>query len=340
MRRQQGLPPHLPQGYERPANIDVLLAAARDRQKPPTVPEKMPAAPEPVLDGNYIRLPDTSPAADIAADTLEGALASLKQELSDFGTSLAGEGNIDKRVTAYFVQLADRIPTTAPSQEELFRLGHAQDGLSGYAKTVSEEWPAFLTSRYLALNLHFDRVLRQFPKWREFKRNAAKDLLTGVQLAAAAPISHDAAASLSSEAAMPFVDPRIAKELEALAATLQQSGQGDAAADPVAAGKELLVEDIVESINNTLKPVAEAALAGGAAAKEVVQEYAKGLAEGLKSAARKHGPKDGEAIFKWARRFLIGGGGGVAAGAFIQRLIQVFPEKFAWLDAVIKFLMP
>jgi hypothetical protein len=37
---------------------------------------------------------------------------------------------------------------------------------------------------------------------------------------------------------------------------------------------------------------------------------------------------------------LVGGAGSVAAGAFIQRLIQVFPEKFAWLDAVIKFLMP
>ena len=86
--------------------------------------------------------------------------------------------------------------------------------------------------------------------------------------------------------------------------------------------------------------MAEAALAGGAAAKDVAQEYARGLAKGLKRAARKHGPKDGEAIFKWARRFLVGGGAAAGATIFIQRLIQTFPEKFAWLEAVIKFLTP
>jgi hypothetical protein len=89
-----------------------------------------------------------------------------------------------------------------------------------------------------------------------------------------------------------------------------------------------------------LKRVAEVALAAGLAGKEAAEKYAKGLAKGLVDAAKKQGPKDGAALLKWSRRFLVGGGGTAAAVAFIQRLIQTFPEKFAWLEAVLRFLAP
>lgn len=64
--------------------------------------------------------------------------------------------------------------------------------------------------------------------------------------------------------------------------------------------------------------------------------YGKGIRKGALAAARKHGPKDGEALFKWARRILIAS---CAAGVgYAANLMTLFPKDFGWLRAVFEFL--
>jgi hypothetical protein len=51
----------------------------------------------------------------------------------------------------------------SPRQTEWFQLGHAQAVLAGYAKTVNEQWPELLATKYHVLALQFDRTIRQSP---------------------------------------------------------------------------------------------------------------------------------------------------------------------------------
>ena len=340
VRRQHGLPEHFPERYNRPASIETIFEGAVGRAPlPPEIPRAAPAAIEPVILAGRISLPDHAIPADLDEAGRDAALIALKIELGELAADVAGEANIDRRAAGLLRSVADLVPQVGPPQDVLFRLAHKEEVLIAYAATVHREWPDVLGSRYQVLCRQFDRTMRQFPKWREFKRNAAKDQLTREQLAIAGSITSDVVDALGSNDAQPFVDPRLPEALEELAAPLKPRQQAEAG-DIIEAGKELLVEDVVESINNILKRVADVALAAGLTGKQAAEHYTKGLAEGLIDAAKKQGPKDGAALLKWARRFLVSGAGLATAGAFIQRLIQVFPEKFAWLQAVLRFITP
>lgn len=190
---------------------------------------------------------------------------------------------------------------------------------------------------------HFDRTLRQSPLWREFKRNAAQQSLSADQIEAAIPLATETARALRDGEATGFVDITIPEALEQLAEPLRAA---DGVPPPIAieAGKELLALDLVESVNNTLKRMAEAALATkavmavrgvGSTLADASADYAKGLGKGFKQAAKKQGPKDGEKVFKWLRRIMVGTAMG---SAVLPSLIARYPEAFAWLEGVIKFL--
>jgi Leucine-rich repeat (LRR) protein len=338
VRKRQGLLEHIPQGYKRPAEVEKTLRRVEpsNSQIPPRIPGPAPAALEPIFSNGRISLPFDAVAADLGEDTRDAALSALKTDLGELAADVEGEANVDRRAARLLRNVGALVPQTGPPQDVLFRLAHKEEVLVAYAPTVNKEWPEILASRYHVVCRQFDRTMRQFPKWREFKRNAAKDRFTPEQLAEVPPIARQAIDSLADEGTEPFVDPEVPQSLEELAAPLRPQQHGDAG-NIIEASKELLVEDVVESINNILKRVAEVALAAGLTAKEAAEHYAKGLAKGLIDAAKKQGSKDGAALLKWARRFLVAGGGATAAGAFIQRLIQTFPEKFAWLEAVIKF---
>ncbi len=110
--------------------------------------------------------------------------------------------------------------------------------------------------------------------------------------------------------------------------------------DIIEEGSELLAADLIESVNNVLKPIAEVALTAA-------RDYGKGFGKGFKKAAKKQGPKDGEKAFKWLRRIVIGAAGGGAAlggavgtGSFaaLSNLIAKYPDAFAWLGQVLRYL--
>jgi hypothetical protein len=100
-------------------------------------------------------------------------------------------------------------------------------------------------------------------------------------------------------------------------------------------------------VNNTLKRLAEEALKAGAAAGAVARDvgstlsaagkgYASGLGKGVVRAASRQGPKDGEKLFKWFRRTVIVGGTIAGSSVGLPHLMALYPQAFAWLQALMK----
>jgi hypothetical protein len=319
-------------------------------EKFPDVPSQRAAAVEPVWRGHLLTLPAQPAAQDLSEAEFIAALAGLRDDLREFADDLSGEANIDRRFLSYVRRFADRIPRAPPSQNELFRLGHVEEIFLGYARLVDSEWPEFLSVRYHALVLQCERTMRQSPLWRDFKRNAQRTTLTVEQIAAATPLAATAANALREGEARDFVDAPVPAALEALTQTLRQvSTAGEAPFDAIEAGNELLAADLIESVNNVLKRIAEAALTTAAAAGKALgeagktlaaagQDYAKGFGRGLRKAAKKEGPKDGEKAFKWLRRLAVAGATGTGVFAGLSQLIAKFPQAFEWLERVLHFI--
>jgi hypothetical protein len=103
-----------------------------------------------------------------------------------------------------------------------------------------------------------------------------------------------------------------------------------------------------------LKPIAEAALNAAVAVGNALgetgktlagatQDYAGGFARGLRKAAKKQGPGDGEKSLQMAaaacpRR--SGDRSGRCRGVFAElgQLIAKFPQAFEWLERVLHFI--
>ncbi len=211
---------------------------------------------------------------------------------------------------------------------------------------MDDEWPDVLARQFHALALHFDRTMRQSPLWREFKRNAAQERLTAEQVGNAASLAAAVATALRDDEAAAFTDPAIPQTLENLAEPLQAAGEDYQ--DNIEAGKQELALDVVESVSNIFKRIAEGALAAkaiggivvgsvGSTLRDAGADYARGAGKGIKRAAKRQGPKDGEKAFKWLRRAVIAAGGyGVGAALGLPQLIAAYPQAFAWLQALLK----
>jgi hypothetical protein len=189
--------------------------------------------------------------------------------------------------------------------------------------------------------------MRQSAAWRAFKRNAAEQSLDEAQIRSAPSLAVEAASVLRQAEAPEFINPVLPGSLEELANALETSGD-TSPPDVIDAGKELLAADVIESVNNTLKRIAEVALAAAAVSRRaggalsgVAGDYAKRFGGGFEKAARRQAPKDGEKAFKWLRRLAITGvAGGAGAGAFAQlaQLIAKYPEAFGWLERVLHYI--
>jgi hypothetical protein len=237
-------------------------SSAPPAEKPPDVPSQRAAAVEPIWHDHRLTLPSEPASQDLKEAEFISALAGLRDELREFAEDLSGEANIDRRFLSFVRGFANRIPQALPTQDELFRLGHVEEVFVAYAKTVDSEWPVFLSARYHALMLQCERTMRQSALWRSFKHNAEGQTLTAEQIVAATPLATAAANALREAEAPEFVDAAVPVALDDLSQALQQlSGHAETPLDAVEAGTELLAADLIESVNNVLKPIAEAALA-------------------------------------------------------------------------------
>jgi len=329
----------------------LLPETAPDRPEEnivPAVPEQRPAAIEPIWSNGRLTLPSKPAKLDLTGRKFTAALKSLREELRTFADDIAGEANIDKRFVAHVGSLADKIPQKAPRQTELFRLGHASVVFAAYAKTVDGQWPDFLAARYHAIVLHFERTMLQSPLWREFKNNADQQVLTDKQIDNSYWLGTEVANELRSEEAKDFIDPAIPDALDRLTGPLfSRIPIGNEPRDDVVeAGTTVLAYDVVESVNNTVKRIAEEALKAkalaGAATRnvgstlgEAGKDYTAGVGKGFKRAAKRQGSIDGEKLFKLLRRIALGA---IGSAASLPPLIAMYPQAFAWLQALLKFL--
>ena len=268
------------------------------------IPLLRPAALEPFWYDRILVLPSGLAEADGDADGLSDALNVLRAELTELADDVGAEpGNFDKRAAVYLRRYAERIRPQTLRQLELFRLAHSKEFLEAYAKTVDEAWPNHLAARFHALTLHFDRVVRQFPGWRAFVRNAEKDRLTVEQVVEVPALANAIILALREDEAHELIDPAIPSALDALKAPFQEEiERWEQALDPIEMGKLLIAEDIVESVNNILKRIAEAALR----MKKFGSQYGKSWKEGFAKQALSSAGKDGGKAYIWMKRTLIG----------------------------------
>jgi hypothetical protein len=292
----------------------------RRKKKPesslvPEIPPQRPAALEPVWSNGKLVLPARSARTDGDKRANAAALKALRAELVELADDVEAEpSNFDKRAAAYLRRVAERISGRSPPQHELFRLAHAKEYLQAYGTTVNDQWPEHLAARYHALTLHFDRTVRQFPKWREFVRNAKEDRLTHEQAAKVPALANDFGELLRNQEAQEFIGPQIPASLEALQAPLQSEGARSEIQnlDPIEAGKLLLAEDVVESISNIAKRLSESALG----------VYVSDLGKGIDEDLRKSGKPDGKKVAAFLKKAVV--------TLTAASLLYLFPQ-LAWI---------
>jgi hypothetical protein len=302
------------------------LARSRTRSE---VPPSRAAAIEPVWKGGRLTVPSKTPSAHVDNKSLRAALTILKLEITELANDCEMAGNIHPGAVACLKRVGALIPSKSPSQVELFRMGHQEEWLTDYWRTVQAEWPEHLVSRYQAVVLQFTRTIAQFPTWREFKRNADSEYLTPEQLEKAPVVARQVAEQLRDISVRASVDQRIPEALEVHAEPVS-AGSLDTRLEPAAPEKGRAY-DLIEGINNICKAVAVEALS---VAKDAGNEYWTGAKKRIRKDSKKLGAKDATAAIKLARKLLVAG----AAGGLGYVLINTYPGMFGWLNALMKVL--
>ena len=291
---------------------------------PPSIPLARTAALEPVIRSNTLKLPKTAAKTDLKGESPTAALKALKRQMASLSAALKDETNIDKRIIAYLDTLEMAVPEKRPRQVVVFELGHEIRLLQGYANQVNAEWPELLAQRYHAMTLGYERTIRQFPKWREFYANAAKDTLAPEQIEKAPEAAKAVIEALRASDVAAHVDADLTEAVQTIAERLVTSD----------ATKEEIAADLLESLSNIFKAVAVPALAGAKA-------YTKSTSSGFVEAAGKQGKKDGASVFKWTRKIILAcvSGGIVSGGTLLANWLGLtFPHYFTWLPPVAAFL--
>jgi hypothetical protein len=318
-------------------------SSAKETEALATVPEQSPASLQPIWEQGRLTLPQRPATADIGEASFAAALLTLGSQVREFVEAIDDEQNIDRRFISFIEAVAERIPSEQSTQAELFRLGHQEEVLKRYGKTVDEQWPDFLASRYHALLSQFDLTMRQSVVWREFKYHGTKHHLSPGQLAAAGVAAMHVAKVLREPDAAELVDPVIPQSLEQLAQAAPVEASGDPnqlPGDPIRGG-ELVALDLMESLNNIFKRIASATLLAklpGSPLRKAGAKYAAGLGRGFVKEATEQGPKDGQKLFRLLRSVVVGGLATAGSGFGLVQLISMYPGIFGWLRPLIKLV--
>lgn len=248
-----------------------------------SIPQQRPAAVEPYWLDNRLVLP-TSPAfSELELDSLAAALRSLREGLSALSEAAEAESNVDKRAVRVIKKIADLIPETVPQQDRLFTIAHGLEWLSGYQTTVNKEWPDVLAMQYASAAIQYDRTVRQFPRWREFVRNSELDrIVSPGEVAGAIAATKEVEAILRDPVSSTIVDAAIPNAFQRLASWLSDDSQGGLQ-EREDRDFNLLASDLLESIDNVAKRLAENVLKGAQSAQSIVRLIPESLVQLLSS---------------------------------------------------------
>jgi hypothetical protein len=318
---------------DRQANEAIAEIQGRywEQPEPPTkheIPPQKPAAIEPVWVGGVLSLPRNAVPADLPTNNLEAALEALGRDIESLIEEASDVGNIDQRLIIYLKHIAGMIPTASSDQPSLFRLGHAFEVIEQAQTTVDDEWPDVLGFRYMGLRLAFERTLKQFPAWRQFRQNAADLRLSRTEIVAAPQLALDLAETLRDPEIATIVAPEIPDELE----MLSHSMDGENWQHELDDASEQLAADLLESSSNILKGIFGEIFDGfnvGKGRKSLRHTLGESLGKEAKKAAANSGP----ALIKAVKRLLKTGGMLSAGGAGFYGLAQ-----FSWMKPTVEYL--
>lgn len=327
------------------------------------IPKQRPAAIEPIWDRDRL-IPVPLPApAELDPATLQAALTSLKSSLATLAEDAAAEQNIDKRAVRRLDRLAGQIGDTLPAQASLFTLAHGVVALREYLSSVEAEWPDILASDYRAVLKQFEQTVRQFPRWREFIRNAEKDTLEGEDIENVLKAGEEFEQAGRAEPLSATISSSIADVFRDLLASLPTTEERDEVERTLTAAKEEIALDVLESLDNIAKRLAErlqeqmaASAALAAKLKDLARQFwnhpifvkgrerfvrrlDKSFPQGMDKLADmvgKHGPIAAVLVTLLVVAKLLGFGTaavGAAGGVFgVSRL----RKKLKWLDEFLK----
>ena len=220
----------------------------------PQIPASQPASLEPEWYGDVLGLTRQAASHDLGT-YLPETLAALKDDLLELADDLVGDNRIGRQVQVFLKRLGERLPLDEPTQYQLHRIGVAESGLAGFVQCEEfREWPDFLASRLLSVQLQFDRVLGQFPSWRQFKRNAEHETLAPEEIKRIAESSERLAGALETEAA-DRIDSSVTEALRAQAEDLSADAEVG-----VLHSQVLRAIDAREGLRNTIKRLASRAV--------------------------------------------------------------------------------
>lgn len=284
---------------------------------PAAVPSQRASAMELIWERGKLTVSLHAAALDLEQPTFEAALSALKAEINSVAKEML-KSNLERNIPNYLTQVAAQISDSTPAQKNLFRLGHAAAALNSLGSRAETEWPEVIAARYRALEFMFDRTLRQAPAWREFIRNATKQSFSQTQIENAGALATEVANTLRDENALTFVDPAVPQALEELVAEFNNVEGEFEKKSTTLAQKELVALDLVESVNNTLKSIAQAA-------------------------TRTVDAANSDRAFKWLSVLVsidVAATSMTMDGAFtiVRLLVSKYPEAFQWLDRLASFL--
>jgi hypothetical protein len=325
----------------------TVSATPSSHSSPPNVPALRSAAIEPIFKSGRLTLPKAAAEATLSGQTIPAALKALAQSLAELAEAAGDESNIDRRIVQRLIEISGSIPRKRPNQTAVFRLGHEYDELKGYSKIVAESWPEFVAARYTAMTLAFERTLRRFPKWVDFTREPSIEKVSAAEAQDISKVAEALSDILRAPESQIIVDAILPDALRDLSMALADGARRNAERpDPIELGYELLAQDVLESVNNTLKRIAEGALAvtslAGKKAGSYAKEFGEGADESLRKSSRKAGEAVGPAVVKLLKRSLYVGvgvaGGTLSAPTLVTWLTLHYPQMYAWLEPVIAFL--
>ena len=275
--------------------------------------------------------------SDVGADAQIAAFAVLKLSLEKFVVE-AVTSNIDKRILRPFETAISILASGSPEHFEIYQLGHLQSEIAGFSFAANKEWPIVLSASYHATVLTFDRTLKQFPIWRDFKRNAAKQVFEESSIAKITEYLEPVIEQFETAESSEFIASEISSTLRRLNNNLadairEKQQQAEISSKILEQATEELAYDLLESLSNTFKSIARLAL-------KYSENYFGGVHSGVSEQLTETGKKHGARIVKWSIGYFVTSAAAHATGApaFILDLAATYPQQLGWLTPVVNFL--
>ena len=301
------------------------------------IPAQSSAAMRPIIEKGRLVLPKNLVATDIGDAVFKNRLKALNSQIRKLVASVRAESNIDHRAASALEELAQLIENGEPDQVTLFEFAHGLAFLNGFKDSVNEQWPDVLAQHYGAMLKNYDEAVKQVPEWRDMTHiaNSPLEALTETQTKAVCVIVGPISQTLSDSAE--FIAADIPIELNKLAKSENHFDLGvDTVANELAIGSDLLTYDLLESINNIFKSLAEES-------RPVLTD----MAHSFTGAMKKQAVKESESLGKQLVQVLFAllkTGIGTVVGAVIGTtalgpyLVSQFPHQFAWLEPILRHM--